>query len=462
MKRGGCMPGTNPKRCQPIVHRSIGGSNSSSSSVATATNAAAASSSSNASETVNTDDDTVRYQVLYYKSSRKVHKCRGVSKADGTLTVSRSTGTVRLVGCGGNGENGDDDSDNAENSKETQVILYSGMNPAIHKRCDDLQVDETVRLGNYEVDIVAALQQPTTQHPRQHPLAGAAPAPQGRLVSRRPGLLPAKRPLPDTCARWSSKHSSKAPPQSNATVSHARENPLIVSGVTAGEAANPSPAPGPADAAARKRTVFRRPLQSLSAKATGLPRSAPLSSQALQRPTGSTGRPVQSIVAAEGATGVSQSGKRTAPATASLHKRNDPGDDDGTGGDATWDDVTKRMPVKVATVLRPHQVVAVQFLWRSLKEGGAILADGTAFIERNRCKARCVPVRFYLAHSLSCFVSRQSNGSSSRQNLAWARRSRPLPALPPSIASTGTRYEACGRETHAHAPRVGLVAQDDS
>jgi hypothetical protein len=374
MKRGGgCTSATNPKGGgRPAIGGSIGGSNSS--SIAPASTAApssftSASSFSKENSSDGSNNDTVRYQVLYYKSSRKVHKSRGVSKSDGTLTVSRSTGAVRLASCLEHG-----------GAKDAPVLLFSGSNPAIHKRCDDLEGDETMRLGSYEIDIVA----------RQHASAGMGSgavvprkpvpaAPQGRLVSRRPGLLPAKRPLGSTGARWNSHPPAQPAPVPSAPQLNAMSHPSIVSGNRAGNDETPSAATGPTDVALRKNTIFRRPLQSvssMSAKGSGPPRAALPSSQPLHRPTGSIG--------------TSHAVKRPAAATAAIRTSHDHDDND-TG--ASLDDVTKRMPVKVAAVLRPHQVAAVQFLWSALKEGGAILADGTSAREcwNLVCRSRAWP-----------------------------------------------------------------------
>jgi hypothetical protein len=383
MKRGGgCVSATNPKGGgRPAIGSSIGASNSNApASTAAPSSFTSASSFSKENSSDGSNNDTVRYQVLYYKSSRKVHKSRGVSKSDGTLTVSRSTGAVRLASCG----------EHDGGAKDGHVLLFSGSNPAIHKRCDDLEGDETMRLGSYEIDIVA--KQQTSAGMKQHASAGMGSgavvprkpvpaAPQGRLVSRRPGLLPAKRPLGSTGARWNSHPPAQPAPVPSAAVPQPRAAPSIVSGNRAGKDETPSAATGPTDVALRMNTILRRPLQSvssLSTKGLGPPRVALPVSQPLHRPC-----PTGSI-------GTSHAVKRPAAASAAIRTSHD--HDDGDTG-ASLDDVTKRMPVKVASVLRPHQVAAVQFLWSALEEGGAILADGTSAREcwNLVCRSRARP-----------------------------------------------------------------------
>lgn len=76
------------------------------------------------------------YTVLYYKRKvSKVHKSKGVSKLDGTLVIyppPKATVTLK------------DGNDN---------VVFRGSNVDIAKRAGDLQQDEIVSVGNFEVEI---------------------------------------------------------------------------------------------------------------------------------------------------------------------------------------------------------------------------------------------------------------------------------------------------------------------
>jgi hypothetical protein len=100
------------------------------------------------------DPKTYRYTVLYYKRKNKVHKSRGVSKLDGTLIVvaaspgsSTSNLSVTLQ------------------SADTGAVVYRGglringntaERGGAHSRSNDaFDVDETVSVGAYEVEILS-------------------------------------------------------------------------------------------------------------------------------------------------------------------------------------------------------------------------------------------------------------------------------------------------------------------
>jgi len=86
-------------------------------------------------------DKTLSYEVLYYKRKNKVHKSKGVSKMDGRLTISPAPSCiVQLV---------------SDDGKEK---IYSGVQRDVAKQATDgLNVDDTVVLGQYEVQIVSVL-----------------------------------------------------------------------------------------------------------------------------------------------------------------------------------------------------------------------------------------------------------------------------------------------------------------
>lgn len=96
------------------------------------------------STTETPENHVCSYQVLYYKRKNKVHKSKGVAKMDGCLHVSPAPSClVQLL-----------EDENAQNEK-----VYSGIQRAISKQATDglLQADDTIVLGQYEVQIVSIL-----------------------------------------------------------------------------------------------------------------------------------------------------------------------------------------------------------------------------------------------------------------------------------------------------------------
>lgn len=75
------------------------------------------------------------YTVLYYKRKvSKVHKSKGVSKMDGTLTIFPSPKASVVLKDGNN-------------------TVYSGSIVDVAKRVDSLREEEIISVGNYEVEI---------------------------------------------------------------------------------------------------------------------------------------------------------------------------------------------------------------------------------------------------------------------------------------------------------------------
>jgi len=81
------------------------------------------------------------YTVLYYKRKNKVHKSKGVSKLDGTLTVvagSSSSLSVTLQ------------------STDTGAIVYrGGLRSNNGNNTATFEIDETIQVGPYEVEILS-------------------------------------------------------------------------------------------------------------------------------------------------------------------------------------------------------------------------------------------------------------------------------------------------------------------
>jgi hypothetical protein len=104
----------------------------------------------------------VEYHVLFYKpTGKKVHKGRGVSKADGILTIRLDSGTVRLLEAGATecvrGNATVESSSSSSSSSSAPLLLYSGTHRDLARRCYDLENLENLRLGKYEVDVVSKL-----------------------------------------------------------------------------------------------------------------------------------------------------------------------------------------------------------------------------------------------------------------------------------------------------------------
>ncbi|KAL3896801.1 MAG: hypothetical protein SGARI_007074, partial [Bacillariaceae sp.] len=82
------------------------------------------------------DTPPVTYTVLYYKRKNKVHKSKGVSKMDGTLTVRSPPKAGAVL------------------KDDVGSVIFQSSTSSDFARKGDL-VDETVSLGGYEVEILS-------------------------------------------------------------------------------------------------------------------------------------------------------------------------------------------------------------------------------------------------------------------------------------------------------------------
>ena len=140
------------------------------------------------SVTPSSDTDATRsYEVLYYKRKNKVHKSKGVSKMDGRLTVSPAPSCIVQLTDDGNDK------------------VYSGIQREVAKQ--NLQVDDTVVVGQYEVQIVRILNQDAENDVSNNKTNNAhSQKPHAKPFPSKTSLLPSKRPL--------STFTSKSAPQS--------------------------------------------------------------------------------------------------------------------------------------------------------------------------------------------------------------------------------------------------------
>lgn len=263
----------------------------------------------------------MEYEVLYYKRTNKVHKSRGVSKADGILTLHEN-GNVQLKST-----KEEDNDDNRQNSNS----IFSGRKPELAKRL--LQDDEVVVLGNYEAQIVAcrgnaaaaSALQPSTQLTTQPSLKKVQSIKPRALV---PKVLPVKRTLAgkvlvakEHVDRDGDVLDDKTDLAATETVATLKPPPL---------------------ASLSRNVVRRRPLHPKVA-------SQPASQNKSNPPHRSIVGPVHM------------------PSQLTLSSQ--------TSGILPH----IPLPATLAEVLKPHQVTGVDFLWKALvldnKHSGAILAD---------------------------------------------------------------------------------------
>ena len=82
---------------------------------------------------------TREFDVLYYKRKNKVHKNKGVSKMDGILRIEDATSVVSLM----------------NNGNQNQTTVFRGIQSDICKRADTLAMDDVLQLGAYEVELLS-------------------------------------------------------------------------------------------------------------------------------------------------------------------------------------------------------------------------------------------------------------------------------------------------------------------
>uniref|UniRef100_A0A7S2YCU9 DNA repair and recombination protein RAD54B n=1 Tax=Entomoneis paludosa TaxID=265537 RepID=A0A7S2YCU9_9STRA len=197
----------------------------------------------------------MEYEVLYYKRTNKVHKSKGVSKADGILKVVPSQGTVVLRASDSASteeESCSSSSDEEETTRKRKFAkaskkkknkrqiqkpqsgstIYSGRNAELSKRT--LEEDDTFVIGNFEVQIISLRTNPFgASTSGQKPLARKQPlvSKQGNAIGAKPGqgtklvknplqqrsLLPQKRKaitsLGSSTAKNPQQNRARAPPK---------------------------------------------------------------------------------------------------------------------------------------------------------------------------------------------------------------------------------------------------------
>jgi hypothetical protein len=287
--------------------------------------------------------DNECFDVLFYKCKNKVHKSKGVSKMDGQLKVT-STNIILMEG---------------------ESTIFRGRNPELSKRVlveQDNVVDATVMVGQYQVEIlnknnaggkVAAPKPSLLNKPSLLPRKGLVSQrsgplhpPKGLGGGRRAGL--ARKTAIPTAA--STIVSSIAPPSTTSSQKQSDINSCDDDSSDNDE--NNLSLPNkrgplhPQPARLRKKLpAFQKPIRNGISKKPAIASESATKSIATKTPTPATPTPATAT---------------TATATAAAGTKNY-----FPGAIGKLD-----VPHSIRSVLRPHQVEGVTFLWNTLTGNG--------------------------------------------------------------------------------------------
>ena len=305
------------------------------------------------------------YDVLFYKRSShsKVHKSKGVSKIDGILSLDVAKQTISLRCADDDGEESQSDDDEKkmtwkERRKKTakagpRGTVYTGkllgdVTP------NNIQGNATIVVGSYDVEIVSL---------RRTSTASAAAA-----AARPNSLISIKKPVPTSRGL-----SQKAVPVLTKRT-NAMRHILPV---------KRKPPPQPISAQQASRLVKqRKPPTQQPTRATAQNASAP--SVSLKPPLASNVLTKKSNKVGVVAPAQQKTGDLKVVVAASSQRRPRP----------AWTTPTTTaaaaavlphipLPASIRSVLRPHQVTGVDFLWKALtNDKGAILADEVSTLTR--------------------------------------------------------------------------------
>jgi hypothetical protein len=280
------------------------------------------------------------YEVLYYKRTNKVHKSKGVSKADGFLSVDGRSLVLR---------------------GEDNKVVYSGTS----KEFEDVQEDAVVVCGGYLVEVLSSAAPPPAKKQSVAPQRAGGLLSQGdkkksALVSKRTPLQKTPKVTNDTepqsCENMASTSAVKKPALVRKMLPLQRKT--LKTQANAQEPARKTLLP-------QKRALPGK-LATSQVKSQICTGSGPKTSLSKRRPLQSKAR----------APLVSSS--RTAPAQSQ----------------AASPLPHIPLPATICKVLRPHQVTGVDFLWKSLATGGTILADemglGKSLMKTLQCLSLCL------------------------------------------------------------------------
>jgi hypothetical protein len=323
-------------------------------------------------------DSAMEFEVLYYKRTNKVHKTKGVAKADGVLTVLQHTklNTVTLydaaafdVAADESTDDGSSDDDSEEDTKKgkkkwqksskknksrSSGVVFSGVQAEIAKSASTFQEDDIVTLGGYEVQILGTrTSKGTVTKPEAGPKAlNTLHTPKNLFVARGLGRgslgLPPRKAVP--------LHSKRAPIGAKKI-----PTPMLPSNTSQSLGTNTSddeptpPVPLPRTSA----VLQRRPLQSKSILA---------GKNTIGKKIGAKSTKTTALTKKRPDTSRADTLSPLPPKPAKSPKL--------ASTPTILPDIP--LPAAIRQVLRPHQVSGVDFLWRALTSSstqGAILAD---------------------------------------------------------------------------------------
>jgi hypothetical protein len=311
------------------------------------------------------------YDVLFYLRKRKVHTTKGVSKMDGQLIVAAPPlSTVKLVSQAVDSDENDSNAETQDQSRRpafqakrfgaaapkiqpSVVTHFSSVLPEIAAQAaattGGLEEDQVLSLGPYHVQITSI---------RNAAIDGVSKVPTGTAMIKRTSIV-RRPPLGQLHAPVLRREEQ--------TVCEGRTN------VVPASCAKPMTDPGETDSTTTTAafTSVRRPLVSKKIKTNSL------LSRSHIAPKGTLG--IRSTSGANNPTSATL--PRLQPLTsrtvmskpmASHHAPVD------SAGESTSTAILPHIPLpaNLRLVLRPHQVVGIDFVWASLqKNRGCILAD---------------------------------------------------------------------------------------
>jgi hypothetical protein len=340
----------------------------------------------------------LEYEVLYFQRSNKVHKAKGVSKFDGTLTINVATGAIQLQDSAcvesdndndlviSDDDDDDDDDDDCGNNKrkkkqsyakkqkqkkhrkkKTNSVSYSGTDKSLAQRAEQsLRDDETVILGGFQVQIVSC---------RSNNSRVGAKLGQAMLKPKVNNALQSQTIRRSSIGLVSNQSLSSSSSSTQAKVMM-QQRKFVAKPLKSNFKATTVPV---ANNAAPQ--VFVQGVQRLLKRKPLLPAIQQPSKLVPLHPRPTTAR-LESCSAAR-------------PSQQQLQSQST------RSGTTTECTVCPGIPLtgQIRTALRPHQIEGVEFLWKALvgPEKGAILADEMV----SRCWSCCsvyVSLRSWINH----------------------------------------------------------------
>jgi hypothetical protein len=294
----------------------------------------------------------VEYDVLFYKRALagKVHRDKGIAKSDGCLTVDSVTGRAALRETCGNDENAiesENEDCNDQKAKKlswnkrralqqsnqkvrtSEKVVFAGIVRDFSQRA--LQIDDVISLGSYDVEIIA-LKQPSASattginHLARHTLKSVTPT---SLSNRTMASVPLQ-------SKRTGQVTTRVVNHSNVPLVSKREWPPAKPSAAAAKVPPKQPAAAPTTV----NTTSTLPLKRKAPLATNIKAAETKGRQLADQLPESLDATICSTIGTNQAVGHIP------------------------------------LPASIRGALRPHQLDAVDFLWRRLNEKkGCILGD---------------------------------------------------------------------------------------